>query len=179
MDKKFKFTIYDLLVMTLFAALGIALKPVIGPIARMVSGLISMPGGALFGGIYMMFLLLAGGITKKRFSPTLTAFIQALLVIVLGTFGSHGIMSIVTYTLPGLVVDLYLILFKSELDKPKHFIVGGVLANMTGTLLVNFVKMKLPLPALLFALAVAAVSGALGGLISSVISSRLSKIIKR
>ena len=49
-----KFTVRDLVLIAAMAALGIAIKPVVVPLAHLVSTPLMIPGGALAGGLYMM-----------------------------------------------------------------------------------------------------------------------------
>ena len=105
-----KFSVFELLIIAMAAALGIAVKPVISPLARIITGSVGIPGGVLAGGIYMMFLVLAYGLTRKRLSATLTAVVQAFIVVLTG-IGSQGVISFVTYICPGIAVDLIMLAF--------------------------------------------------------------------
>lgn len=160
------FKVYDLVVISLMAALGIAVKIVVTPLAHMISGPLNMPGGALAGGFYMFWIVLAGGLVGKRGATTLTALIQALMVLVIGTAGSHGIMSIVTYTLPGLMVDCVFLITRREIKSNMDFFIGGMVANMTGTLLTGSMFFRLPMLTLVMIVASGMLSGGLGGLIA-------------
>jgi ABC-type thiamin/hydroxymethylpyrimidine transport system permease subunit len=163
-----KFRIYDLVVISLMAALGLAVKIIVTPLAHMISGPLNMPGGALAGGFYMFWIVLAGALVGKRGAATLTALIQALIVIVVGSVGSHGIMSIVTYTLPGLMVDLVFLVLRREIKTNMDFFIGGMVANMTGTFLTGMVFFRLPLVTMVMIVASGMLSGGLGGLIAYV-----------
>lgn len=91
MKLKLKFTTFDFILMALMAALGIATKPIIVPLTHMITGPLFVPGGAVAGGFYMMWIALAAGLVGKRGAATITAIIQALIVVATGTFGSHGL----------------------------------------------------------------------------------------
>lgn len=160
------FRIYDLVVIALMAALGLAVKSIITPLTHMISGPLNMPGGALAGGFYMFWIVLAGALVGKRGAATLTALVQALMVIVIGSVGSHGIMSIVTYTMPGLMVDLVFFLLRRKIRTNMDFFVGGMVANMTGTFLTGMVFFRLPFITMVMILASGMLSGGLGGLIA-------------
>ena len=96
--KKFfiKFTVFDLVLIALVAALGIATKPVIVPLVHIITGPLFIPGGAVAGGFYMMWIVVGAGITGKRGTASLIALVQAIMVIAIGVFGTHGLMSLVT-----------------------------------------------------------------------------------
>ncbi len=160
------FKLYDLMVIALMAALGIASKPLIVPIAHMITGPLFIPGGALAGGFYMMWIVLAAGLVEKKGTATVTALVQALIVMVTGSFGSHGLASLFTYTLPGILVDVFIILLRRPLKTNVDFFVAGILANMAGTYLSNLVFFRLPLIPLLLSLFSGILSGGIGGLIA-------------
>lgn len=171
-----RFRVYDLMVIALMAALGIATKPLVVPLTHMVTGPLFIPGGAIAGGFYMFWLVLAAGIVGKRGTPTLVGLVQALMVIITGAFGSHGIVSIITYTLPGLVIDLAFLLMRRKWNNLYDFFFAGVLANLAGTYLANLVFFRLPLLPLIMSLAGAIFSGGLGGVIAYQIYIRINKI---
>lgn len=161
-----RFTVRDLLLIAVMAALGIALKAVVVPLAHIVSTPLMIPGGALAGGLYMMWLAVAAGLTGKRGTATLMGLVQALLVMVSGVVGSHGIMSLLSYTLPGIAVDLGLLLIRHRACCLPCCFFAVILANLAGTASVNMIFFQLPLIPLLLSLAVAAFSGGLGGILA-------------
>ena len=161
-----RFSVRDLLVIAAMAALGIALKQVIVPLAHLISAPLMIPGGALAGGLYMMWLVVAFGLTGKRGSATLTAVVQALLVLITGVVGSHGVMSLLSYTLPGVAIDLLLLLMRHRCCCLPCCFAAGIAANLTGTAITNIIFFSLPMLPLVLSLAVAALSGGLGGVLS-------------
>jgi energy-coupling factor transport system substrate-specific component len=160
------YRIYDLVVIALMAALGLATKTIVTPLSHVISGPLNMPGGALAGGLYMFWIVLAGALVNKRGSATLTALVQALMVIVIGSVGSHGIMSVVTYTMPGLMIDLVFLLLRRDIKTNIDFFIGGMIANMTGTFLTGMVFFRLPAITMVMIVASGMLSGGLGGLIA-------------
>ncbi len=176
--KKFleKFSIYHLVVISLMAAIGIAVKSVIVPLVHIVTSSLFIPGGALAGGIYMLFIVLSAGICGKVGAGTITGLTQGIMVIIAGISGSHGIISLLTYTMPGVAVDL---VFMIALKKDKnilHFVFACIAANITGSMLVSMVFFQLPLIPFLFSAALASFSGALGGIIAWQIYQKLKKV---
>lgn len=161
-----RFKVFELILMALLASIGIAAKPVVVPLAHLITVPLGIPGGAIAGGLYMFWIVLAGGLVNKKGAATITAFTQALIVMVTGLMGSHGVLSIVTYTLPGLMVDLYLILFRRHLKTPIDFFIGGIVANLAGAYMTILVFFRLPLIPMLASLSGAILSGGLGGLIA-------------
>jgi len=148
------------------AALGIAVKAVITPVIHIASAPLFIPGGALGGGLYMMWLVMAAGITGKRGAATLAGLVQALLVILTGLGGSHGLFSLVSYTAPGLAIDAWLLVSRHKLCCLPCAFISCILANLFGTLAVNIIIFQLPVIPLLLSLAAAAFSGGVGGVLA-------------
>lgn len=167
------FDVFELIIIAMMSALGIATKPIITPLVHMITGPLYIPGGALAGGFYMMWIVIGAGLVKKRGTATLVAMIQGIIVIVTGTHGTHGIMSVVTYTLPGLMVDVLLLIMRKRGDGMLECFLAGVVANMTGTYLSNLVFFNLPLVPLILSLSSSALSGSLGGIIAYNIINKL------
>jgi len=160
------FRVYELILIALMAALGIATKPIVVPLTHLITGPLFIPGGSVAGGFYMFWIVLASGLVGKRGTATLTAFVQALIVVTTGFFGSHGLVSIITYTLPGFAIDLIFLLFKRKWTNSYEFFAAGVIANLAGTYLTNLVFFRLPLLPLLMSLTSGILSGGLGGMIA-------------
>lgn len=166
------FSVFNLVVIAMMAALGIATKPVVVPLAHIITGPLYIPGGAIAGGFYMMWIVLGAGLVGKRGTATLIAVVQAIMVISLGIFGTHGIMSFFTYILPGLAVDIVLLISRHRGCCLGCLFISGIVANISGTFLVNIVFFRLPLVPLLLSLSSAALSGGLGGVIAYMIINK-------
>jgi len=168
-------TLFHLILIAVIAALGIAVRPIVVPLAQLITG--PIPGGAAAGAIYMLFLVLAAALTKVRGAGLLCGLVQALLVMTLGIAGSHGVMSLVTFTLPGIAVDLVFFIAVRK-HKPAGLLAcffAGMLANIAGTVSVNFVFFSLPWVPLLLSLSLAAFSGGVGGVAAFAITKQLQK----
>lgn len=170
-----KFSIFEIIVIALMATLGIATKPVIVPLAHIISGPLYIPGGAIAGGLYMMWVVLGVGLIGKKGVATLISIVQSVMVVSLGIYGTHGIISFLTYILPGMVVDLYILIAKPKEFQIGHLFICGILANIMGTFLVNVVFFRLPLIPLVLTLTTASFSGGIGGLIAYGIIKSLKK----
>jgi len=161
-----RYTVKDLILIAAMAALGIAIKAIITPLIHLISAPLLIPGGALSGGLYMMWLVIAAGLTGKRGAATLAGLVQAILVILTGIGGSHGFFSLISYTLPGLVVDAALLLMRHRACCLPCAFIACILANISGTAAVNQVFFRLPVVPLLLSLAAAAFSGGVGGVLA-------------
>ena len=160
------FSIKDLILIAAMAALGIGVKAVVTPIIQLASAPLFIPGGSLAGGLYMMWLVVAAGITGKRGAASLTGLIQAILVLLTGVGGSHGFLSLVSYTLPGIAIDFWLLISRHRVCCLPCAFVSCVLANLIGSLTVSYIFFRLPVIPLLLSLAAAALSGGVGGILS-------------
>jgi hypothetical protein len=173
-----RFRVYDLVIIAVMAAVGIAIKPVVASAVHIISAPLMIPGGSLAGGLYMMWLVLAYAITGKTGSATLVGIVQAILVVFTGIPGSHGIMSFVSYTAPGIAIDVLMLLLLRvggrDFDRLAAFL-SGLAANMVGTWFVNILFFRLPPLFLALTLAAAALSGGVGGIIAYALYSVAKK----
>jgi len=65
-----RFSARDLIIIASIAAVGIAVKPIVNPITKLISTPLGIPGGSLSGGLYMMWLVLVVTIINKRWTGT-------------------------------------------------------------------------------------------------------------
>lgn len=168
MGKRFlaKFSMFDLILLALMACLGVASKPLIVPLAHIITGPLYIPGGVIAGGFYMMWIVLGAGLVRKPGSGTLIAAVQAIMVVALGIYGTHGLMSLFTYVLPGIAVDVVMLIYRYKGGNVGCCFLAGIAANTSGTFLVNLVFFRLPPVPLILSVSSAALSGGLGGLIA-------------
>lgn len=172
----YSFSVFNIIIIAMCAALGVAVKPILVPLIHIITGPLFIPGGAVAGGFYMLFIIVAAGLTGKAGAATLTCAVQAILVLVTGIIGSHGILSLLTYILPGIMVDLLLLLIRHRCCCAVCCFFAGMAANLTGTFLANIVFFRLPIIPLMLSLFAAALSGALGGLIAWGLIKKLKNI---
>jgi hypothetical protein len=57
---------FDLVVIAMMASLGVAIKPVVVPLAHIITGPLYIPGGVIAGGFYMMWIVLGAGLVGNR-----------------------------------------------------------------------------------------------------------------
>lgn len=171
-----RFKVYDLAIIAMMASLGIAVKPVVVSLAHLITGPLFIPGGSLAGGFYMMWLVLGAALIKRPGTATLIGLVQAVMVIAVGVYGSHGIFSIITYTLPGLAVDAVFLGTKSRSDEKLTMFFSGIGANLTGVILSNMIFFRLPMLPLILSICIGAFSGAIGGLLAYYTAMRIEKL---
>ncbi|KAB3531271.1 ECF transporter S component [Alkaliphilus pronyensis] len=170
-----RFSVFDLVIIAMMASLGIAIKPVVVPLTHIITGPLYIPGGVIAGGFYMLWLVLGAGLVGKRGTATLIALVQAIMVVAIGVFGTHGIISLITYLLPGISVDLVLLLTGHRGCCLGCCFAAGIAANISGTFLVNIVFFQLPIIPLVLSLSSAALSGGIGGIIAYNIIKQFKK----
>ena len=173
-----RFSVYDLIIIAMVSALGIAVKPIIVPLAHIISGPLLIPSGAVAGGFYMMWLVLGFGITGQRGTMTMIGLVQAILVMATGIVGSHGAISLLTYTMPGIVADLGLLFIGHRVCCLSCAFLAGMLCNLAGVMMTNLVYFRLPAIPLFLSLSSAALTGGLGGLIAFKILQQIWKFQK-
>lgn len=170
------YSVFDLIIIAVVSALGVASKPIIVPLVHIITGPLFIPGGAIAGGFYMFWIVFGAGYVKKTGTGTLIGVVQGILVIATGTMGTHGIMSLISYTLPGIAVDFIFLFSKNKCYNIMHYIIGCMSANMAGTLITNMMFFRLPHVTVVLILSCAALSGAVGGVIASGILKGLEKL---
>ena len=160
-----KYSSQDLLYIAIFSALGLSVKPIITPLIHLISSPLMIPGGSLAGGLYMMWLVLAIVIVKKPGAGFLVGFVQGVVMISIGFFGNHGAVSIISYTLPGITAEIASFLLKNK-DNLFSQIMLCLFANISGTIVVTILIMRLALIPLIISLIAASISGMIGGIFS-------------
>ena len=147
-----KFSTMDLVVITMMAALGIAIKPVVTPLAQIITGPLLIPGGTVAGGFYMLWLVLGYGLTGNKPGTALLIGLVQGIIVILQPFANHGAFSVISYAAPGLAVELVYLFLKGPRNPASAF-AGVVAANITGSSLVTTVVLRVViwrLPALPF-----------------------------
>jgi len=160
-----KFTTLDSVFITLMAACGLALKPIVGPIGKIVGSILFIPGGSISGAVYMIWPMLALLVVRRFGSATMVGLLEGVIVIISGIYGSHGILSLVTYVIPCLVIDCVFQMIKSR-HNLLFYTFPTALGNMSGSLLVAYFIMRIPTVPLLVGLIPSIIFGGLGGILA-------------
>jgi ABC-type thiamin/hydroxymethylpyrimidine transport system permease subunit len=165
----------DLVLMALFASLGLATKNIIHPLIATLAGPLYIPTGALAGGVYMMWPVMAYGFVRKIGAATTTSLIQAFISMIL-PFGNFGLLSFLIYLAPGLAIDGFFLLSRHKACCMGCCVGAASIANVVGTVLVGALILALPEVALLFIALIAAISGCLGGFLANMLLVRTRKL---
>ena len=170
-----KIATVDLVLMALFASLGLATKNIIHPLVATITGPLYVPTGAVAGGVYMMWPVLAFGFVRKVGAASMTSLTQAFISLLL-PFGNFGLLSFVIYLAPGLAIDGFFLLSRHKACCAVCCIGAAAIANVVGTILVGTLVLALPMIVLSFLAVVAAISGSIGGFIANMLMVRIGKI---
>ena len=122
--------------MALFASLGLATKNITHPIVAAITGPLYVPTGAVAGGIYMMWPVMAYGFVRKLGAASMTSLIQAFISLLL-PFGNFGLLSFVIYLTPGLAIDAFFLVSRHKACCASCCIAAAAIANVVGTILVG------------------------------------------
>ena len=165
----------DLVLMALFASLGLATKNILHPLIGPLMGAIYVPTGAVMGGLYMMWPVMAFGFVRKPGAATMVSLTQAFISLIL-PYGNFGLLSFVIYLGPGLAIDGFFLLLRHKACCLGCCMGASAVANVVGTLLVGGLVLFLPWEVLAFLAVVAAISGCVGGFIANMLLVRIGKI---
>ena len=174
MKNKSYFTLKQLCMMSFLAVFGMFIKPVISPVFNLLTDFIRIPGGSVTAGFSMLFLVFASGLTKKFGTASLMGIIQAFIALNTGISSIVGFLVFVTYTLPGIAIDVVLCtpLF-TKLPQTQRMELAGAMGVLTGAAFTNMLYYNLSVvPFLLFYL-FGILSGDLGGWFADKISERI------
>ena len=156
--------------------LGLVAKKIISPVTNVLTDFFRIPGGSAAVGFSLAFLVIGRELVPMPGAATAMGFVQALLAIALGMSGYQGPLALLTYTLPGIVIDLTALFMKRR--GPPYFILASVLACEASALLSELLVFHLSGAALVLWQLIAACSGVIGGICAYILYTRIAKIIK-
>ncbi|MCB5246749.1 MAG: ECF transporter S component [Candidatus Cloacimonetes bacterium] len=157
-----RFSTRDLIIIAVLAGIGLAIKPIVSPLSKMISMPLMVPGGSFTGGLYMLWLALAVLIVRKPGTGFIFGLLQALVTLVIGVRGNQGLLTLLSYTLPGILADAIRPLVKDSARLWPHLTLCAV-ANIAGAMVVAILLFHHPPLFLLIILGMSLVSGLLGG----------------
>ena len=161
--------------MAILAGLGMATKNIIHPLAAAMTEPFFVPAGAVAGGLYMMWPIIAFGLVRKVGAASMTSLIQAFISLVL-PFGNFGLLSFIIYLGPGMAIDFFFLVSRHKACCMGCCIGASAAANAVGTVLVASLVLVSPLSLLSFLAVIAAISGGVGGFIANILLVRVRKI---
>lgn len=163
-----------LIFLALCIALSLVTKRAISPVTNLLTDFIRIPGGGAATAFSLMFLLVGTAGLKWRWAATAAAFVQSLIALSMGMSADQGAFVLLTYTLPGLVMDLFRCVYPGR-DKSFFSLACGT-ANFAGALLTNMLVFKLEGIAFLLWMLIAASMGLAAGLMGEMLYCKLISI---
>lgn len=172
-----KYDLRSLIFLTLCCDMGLFAKRLIAPVANIVTDFLRIPGG-IGTSFSLMFLVIAAMIVRKRGCATIMGIVQSAIALSLGMVGSMGMLSPIGYVVPGMVIDMILIIAdRTQVDGR----LAMTLANMCGAaaagLTANAIVFHLSGVLLALYVSVALASGAICGALGYSLVARLRPII--
>ena len=155
-------------------SLSLVTKRVISPVTNILTDLIRIPGGGAATAFSLMFLVVGTSGLQWRWAATASAFVQSLIALSMGMSAYQGFLAIFTYSLPGLVIDLFRMCWHQK-DK-TYFLLSCGISNMAGALLTNILVFRLEGIAFLLWMQVAGSMGMFAGLLGDILFHRLGQI---
>lgn len=171
---KQKIPLRHLTFLAICIALSLMTKRVISPVTNILTDLIRIPGGGAATAFSLMFLLVGTSGIKWRWATTAAAFVQSLIALSLGMSSYQGLFAVLTYSLPGMVIDLFRMLY--PLRDKTYFSLACAVANTSGALLTNILVFHLEGISFLLWMLVAASIGLIGGLTGELLFQRIVQI---
>ena len=162
----------DLLIMVLFCFAGVLCKKLINPVANAITGALHIPGG-ISTAVALMFLVIAASLTKRKWSASAMGMMQAAMALAMGSMGSMGLLRPLAYLIPGIVIDLVMLIPEGKsgglfTSRAKAFF-ANILSSVSAALFADLVVFHLPTKPLMAYLCVAALSGAVCGFVAGAV----------
>ena len=162
----------DLMIMVVFCFAGVLCKKLINPVANAITGALHIPGG-ISTAVALMFLVIAASLTKRKWSASAMGMMQAAMALAMGSMGSMGLLRPLAYLIPGIVIDLVMLIPEGKsgglfTSRAKAFF-ANILSSVSAALFADLVVFHLPTKPLMAYLCVAALSGAVCGFVAGAV----------
>jgi len=119
------FSLHELLIMAALAALGGVSGSAVSMIRTAVHALVVLPGGMqFFGGIHVLWLVLAVGLIRKPGAATITGVLMGAVELL--SSNPHGLIVLMYAVLGGIGVDLVWLLLGRRDGLVTYMLAGGV-----------------------------------------------------
>lgn len=179
--RRWRWTTRELVFLALIAVFSMVTKPYVKSVVKVITQPLGIPGGVAAGTIYMFWVVLAGYMVSRPGSVFLFCLLQGILAMIMGLTGALGALIIVSYSLPGIAVEvLYLVLGIFRRDcrhAPVPCIAAGAVANVAGSVSNAILMFGMGGSLLLIISSVSALTGGLGGFFAFAAGRYLVKIL--
>ncbi len=166
--------------MGIFSRLGVVAKPIFAPGFNLITDFIKIPGGSVTAGVSMMFLVFCTRCIRKPFTGFMMGFAQAVIALSSGISAQVGFLVFITYTLPGIAVDLVLCWkIMDFLPLKTRMMIAGALSALAGAGMTNTLYFHMELVPFLLFYIFGILAGAVGGYIAYTIYNRVPENVWR
>ena len=173
-----KLSLKYLIFMALCCDLGIIAKKLVSPVANVITDHLHIPGG-IGTSFSLLFIVVAAFIVRRFGAGLLMGLVQSGIAFLLGSVGSMGALAPLGYAVPGLVIDVcVLLLDRTALDQSIQVTVTCALASVTACIIADIIVFGLHGAVLALYACVACISGIVCGLIAALLIRYLKKAFR-
>ncbi len=170
--------IKDLILLAFFADIGFVSKRVIAPFANVFTDFLRVPGG-IGTAFSLMFIVIGTYLIQRKGSATVMSLVQCILAMSLGMTGAMGMLSVIGYIMPGIIIDIMIILcLGCHTSMPLSMILANAAGSVAAALTANFIVFRLRGAVLALYLLIGLISGGICGLLATVIYNRIKSLYK-
>jgi hypothetical protein len=178
-DQLKRISLKYLIFMAVCCDLGIIAKKLIAPAANLITDNLHIPGG-VGTSFSLLFLVTAAFIVKRFGAGMLMGLVQSGIAFLLGSVGSMGALAPLGYLIPGLVIDLcVLLLGRTGMSEDVQIAVCCALASVASSLTANVIVFGLVGPVLALYCCTACISGIVCGFIAAFLCKRLKPLFSK
>ncbi len=124
-QRRYYFTIRDLLMMAALAALGGVVGTYVNAIGDLFQSILGFAGTTQWAaGLHVLWLTLAVGLTGKQGAGTVTGFLKGVVELLSGN--THGLLVVLVDIVAGLLVDLGFLPFRKKDSLLAYALAGGL-----------------------------------------------------
>lgn len=171
---KQKISLRQLTFLAICIAMSLVSKRLISPITNILTDFIRIPGGGAATSFSLMFLVIGTCAIPWSFAGTAAGFIQSLIALSLGMSSYQGFFALITYTVPGIVIDLIRMILPNR--DASFFVISCGLANTAGALITNSLVFHLESVAFALWMLIATLFGCGAGYFGSIINARIVRV---
>ncbi len=165
-----------LIFLALCCDLGLFSKRLIAPAANLITDALHIPGG-VGTSFSLLFLVVAAAVVGRLGCAAAMGAVQSVLALSFGMVGSMGALSPIGYIVPGLVIDLILVLTRhGPLSQRGRVVLANAAAAPCAALAANLIVFRLRGPTLALYLCVSALTGTAAGLLGAELVRRLEAV---
>jgi hypothetical protein len=175
-DQLKRISLKNLIFMAVCCDLGIIAKKLIAPAANLVTDNLHIPGG-IGTAFSLLFLVTAAFIVKRFGAGMLMGLVQSGIAFLLGSAGSMGALAPLGYLIPGLVIDLcVLLLGRTGMSEDVRIVMCCALASVASSITANVIVFGLVGSVLALYCCTACISGIVCGFIAAFLCKRLRPV---